>query len=547
MMTLRRAVLAPSLLLLLTLACGDAADSPRTGGTAVIAYAGTPRAANPLVAADVYSDAMNRWLLFLPLIQLDGALELEPRLAASWEVEGDSVVVFHLRDDVSWSDGRPTTAEDAAFTLRRALDPETGFPNRQHIAHWRRIEATDSFTLRVAFDPVRDPLHGFTLVPVLPAHALSDVEAGAMQQAAFNLSPVTNGPFLLDAASPTERWVFTANERFPAGLGGRPHLDRLVWRGIPESSAQEVELRAGEVDAVVGVRPEAYETLTGLDGLEGYERETLSYTMIAWNGRRPPLSDARVRTALGLGIDRQAIIDGLRGGRGTAASGPVPPGHWAYDPATQPLAHDTARARELLGEAGYADRDGDGTAESADGEPLRITLLVPAGSEFNRDLAQVVQSDLAGIGVDLRIQALDFGTLVGRITSAERDFDAVQLGLDADLRLDLRSLFHSASMDGPFQLTGLSDSRLDVVLDDLERETDREDARALWQEAQQILAREQPWSFLYYSSELIVARERLHGLEVDLRGVLHGAPGWWVEAGDEGAADDDAGVEEPGA
>lgn len=516
-------------LVLLASACGEGERAPRTGGTAVIAYSGGPQAANPLVGTDDYSDAMNRWLLFLPLVQLGPDLELEPRLAESWETEGDTAIVFRLRPDVSWSDGRPTTAGDAVFTLERALDPETAFPNRQHIAHWRGIEALDSFTVRVTFEPAREPLHGFTLMPLLPRHVLEEVPPAEMQRAPFNLAPVTNGPFRVQEARPGERWTFAADTSFPAGLGGRPRLDRLVWRVIPESGAQEVELRAGEVDAVVGVRPEAFETLTEREGLRGLERETLSYTMVAWNNRRPMLSDVRVRAALGLAMDREQVLEALRGGHGVLATGPVPPTHWAHNTALEPLRHDPEGARELLRQAGFADRDGDGTVESPAGEPLRISLLIPAGSDFNRDLAQVIQSDLEEVGVDLRIQTLEFGTLAGRITSPERDFDAVLLALDADVRLDLRSLFHSEAMEGPFQLSGLRDARLDSLLDALEAARERESARALWAEAQARIARAQPWSFLYYLTELIVVRDRLHGIDADLRGVLHSAPRWWVE------------------
>lgn len=526
MRLLQRTVLLASVVLLLG-GCGD--SQPRTGGTAVVAYSGGPRAANPLVGADVYSDAMNRWLLFLPLLQLGPELELQPRLAADWELEGDSAIVFRIRSGVTWSDGRPTRAEDVAFTLQRALDPETAYANRQHIAHWRSVEVLDSLRVRVTFEPAREPLHGFTLIPVLPRHILEDVPAAEMGSAPFNQAPVTNGPFRVGEARPGERWVFEADTTFPAELGGRPRLDRLVWRVIPESSAREVELRAGEVDAVVGVRPEAFETLTAQEELRGLERETLSYTTVAWNNRRAPLSDPRVRTALGLGIDREQVLQALRGGRGTLAAGPVPPSHWAYNPAVGPLPHDPERAEELLREAGFEDRDRDGTVESPAGRPLRITLLIPAGSDFNSDLAQVIQSDLAEIGADLRIQALEFGTLVARITGEERDFDAVLLALDADVRLDLRSLFHSASMEGPFQLAGHRDVHLDSVLDALETEWDRDTARSLWAEAQERLARDQPWSFLYYVTELVVARDRLHGIEADLRGILHSAPQWWVE------------------
>jgi peptide/nickel transport system substrate-binding protein len=247
------------------------------------------------------------------------------------------------------------------------------------------------------------------------------------------------------------------------------------------------------------------------------ERPTLSYVTVAWNGRRPPLDDGKVRRALTMAIDRDVIVEALRGGHGRVAAGPVPPWHWASS-GLGPLPHDPDAARSLLEEAGYGE-----------GSPLRLTLLFPAGSDFNRDLAQVLQWDLGRVGVLLELRELEFGTLVETITDPRRDFDAVLLALDADARLDLRSLYHTAALEGPFQVAGYSSTALDSVLDALESETDRRTSLPLWERAQELVADDQPWSFLYYLTDLVLVRTRLHGVEGDLRGVLHSAARWWVD------------------
>lgn len=511
-------------------ACGDdaAPDAP-VGGTAVVAFSGGPRTANPLLAADAYSQELTRALVFLPLVRLGPELELEPRLAESWEMEGDSVVVFRIRRDVRWSDGVPTTGHDVVFTFERALDPATGFPNVAQIAHWRGVEAVDSFTVRARLDPVSEPLLYLAQLPIVPRHVLDTVPPERLAGAAFNLRPVGNGPFRVVEARPNDRWVLVADTSFPESLGGRPRLDRLVWQVIPESAAQIAALQAGDVDVVVGVRPEAFERGSSRPELWGLERPTLSYVAIAWNGRREPLDDPRVRRALGLAIDRGAILGALRGGYGTLAAGPVPPGHRAHSSAVEPLPYDPDSARTLLDEAGLRDQNGDGVRDAPGGERFRPILLVPAESDYNRDLAQVVQADLAEIGVPLQIRPLEFATLVSTITAPDRAFDAALLALDADLRLDLRSFFHSGYMEGPYQVAGYRDVALDSVLDALETERDDERARELWETAQERLAEDQPWTFLYFVTDLILGRARLHGVDADLRGILHSAPEWSVE------------------
>lgn len=526
-----RALLATLLLTALS-ACDAPADRPPIGGTVVVAYAGAPRAANPLVVSDRYSSDMNRFLLFLPLLRFDRELALASGLARSWELEGDTAAVLELHQDVRWSDGRSTTAADVVFTFQRALDPETGYPNRGQLGHIRNVEAVDDYTVRLRFEPVREPLASLPLLPVMPRHVLDTVPAGALASSPFNLRPVTNGPFRVREARPGDRWVFQADSAFPAGLGGRPHIDRLVWRAIPEAGAVAVELRAGDVDVVAGVRSELFDQLGSTDRFRAIERPTLDYTTAAWNGRRPPLDDPRVRRAIGLAIDRRQILDGLRGGHGTVANGPVPAGHWANAASVTPLPHDVERARALLEESGFRDRDGDGIAENASGEELHFTLLLPAESDFNRDLAQVIQADLREAGIALDLRQLEFGTIVATITAADRDFDGVLLGLTADPRLDLRSLFHSESMEGPFQLAGYSDPTADSLLDALET-ADRERARELWTELQRVLAEDQPWTFLHGGTELILARARVHGIEPSLAGLLDSITEWWVEPREE--------------
>lgn len=495
------------------LAC-DRAEGPPVGGTVVVAYAGAPRAANPLIATDVYSDAMNRFLLFLPLLRFDSGLELTPGLARSWSMDGDTAAVLALHRSARWSDGEPTTADDVVFTLRRALEPETGYANRAQLEHVRGVEAVDPYTVRIRFDPVREPLAALATLPIVPEHALESVAGEELQSSSFNLRPVTNGPFRVAEARPGERWEFAADTAFPAELGGRPHVDRLVWRAIPESSAMAVELQAGEVDVAVGLRADAYDRLAGAEGYQGIERPTLEYTTVAWNGRRPPLDDPRVRRALALAVDRRQILDGLRGGHGTLANGPVPTAHWANARSVEPTPHDPERARSLLEESGWEDRT--------------LTLLLPSGSDFNRDLAQVLQANLREAGVRLELRPMEFASLVQTITSPERDFDGVLLGLNADPRLDLRSLFHSEAMDGPFQLAGYSSPRVDSLLDAIET-ADREEARELWADVQRVLAEDQPWMYLHGGSELIVARSRVNGIDAGLPGLLQSVTEWWVE------------------
>jgi peptide/nickel transport system substrate-binding protein len=501
---------------------------PQRGGTLVLAAASDLQQLNSLVNADAQTAEVIKHLLFLPLVRLGPDLQPVPALAHTWQWSGDSVVTFQLRRDVHWHDGRRTTAEDVAFTLARAKDTLSAYPGREAIAHIESVHITDSFAIRLRLAPRRDPLLGLTELAIMPRHQLDTVPAQRLRQAAFNKRPVGNGPFRFVAQRDHDRWIFQANRAFPVELGGPPYIERLVWRVIPENSAQVMELRTGAVDLIMAARAEQLPELDARPDLRAIMRPSQRYTMIAWNGARSPLDQPAVRRALALALDRSRMIALLRHGYAQVAVGPIPPTHWAFDPGVAPLPFDTTLARSLLAQAGYQDRDRDGRLESAAGNPLEIELKVAANNAFNRDVAELVRADLARIGVRLVTRAVDFATLIDDISSPQRNFDGAFLAFETDLQLNLNDAFHSAALGGPYQSASYSNPQLDRLLERAAAARTTESARPIWSQVQRILRDDQPWTFLWYAPELFVLQERVRGVQMDIRGALVNLPRWWI-------------------
>jgi peptide/nickel transport system substrate-binding protein len=510
------------------IAC-ERGDDPRRGGSMVIGAGSDLDHANPLVSVDAWTNEILRFALFTPLVRYGPDLDMEPWLAESWEMEGDTAVVFRIRRDVSWHDGVPTTAHDVLFTFERATDPATGFPNASYFSHWTGGAVIDSFTVRFSLVPHAEPLAGWPFTPIAPRHLLDAVPAEALRQAPFNRSPVGNGPFRFVSQRPNDRWVFEANPHFPAGLGGPPLLDRLIWRVIPDNTSQLTELRVGQVDLVLQPRPDQVRALARRGDVRVLEKPSRQYTFIAWNGTRPPLDEPAVRKALAMAIDRDRILVGLRSGLGSPGVGPILPFHWAYDPELEPVPFDPDGAVALLAEAGIRDRNGDGRLQRRDGGTFQIELVLPAGSDFSRDVAEAVRGDLARIGVRATTRQLEATVLFADVTSPERRFDAVLLGWSGDLRLDLTDTFHSAALGAPYQFASYANPEVDRLMDRAALEPDRDVARPLWRQAQRILRDEQPWTLLYYQTDAYLARDRLQGVEMDIRGALLTLPRWWVK------------------
>ncbi|HUP89028.1 MAG TPA: ABC transporter substrate-binding protein [Longimicrobiales bacterium] len=470
---------------------------------------------NSLVSGDAWSTEFINNVLFMPLLRLNPDLTYAPYLAESWRMIGDTVVVFRIRRDVFWHDGKKTTAHDVVFTFERIKDEETGFTNSEFFDNWESAQAADSFTVRFRIKPHVEPLIGWALTAVMPKHLLDSIPSARMRQAAFNRAPVGNGPFRFVSGRTNDRWIFEANKNFPRALGGRPRLDRVVWRPIPDNNAQLTELRTGGIDIGTAIRAEQAKALALEGGYRLLLRQSNRYHMISWSAKHAPLNDARVRRALSMGINRQQIITVLRGGFAQIAVSPIPPSHWAYDKKVTPLTYDPAGARRLLAQAGYPNG-------------FEIELLIAANNAFNRDLGEMVRSDLAKIGVTVKTRPLDFAAMIQTIGAKERNYDGAFLTFNTDLRLGFTDTFHSKNIDGPYQFASYANPQLDKLLDRANVVTNRAEATRIWSQVQKILRDDQPWTFLWWAPEILVARDRVQGVTVDVRGALRSLPLWWV-------------------
>jgi peptide/nickel transport system substrate-binding protein len=504
------------------------AQQPRAGGTVVIGGASDLQSLNSLVNTDVWTREFIDNALFLRLVTLNRDLSYAPQLARSWRLIGDTAAIFNIRRDVRWHDGQRTTAHDVAFTFERVKNEETASPHVELFGNWTRAQVIDSFTIRFSFKPHVEPIFAWSQLAIMPRHLLDSIPAARLRQAAFNKNPVGNGPFKFVSTRANDRWVFEANRAFPAALGGPPLLNRVIWRIIPENTAQIAEIRTGQVDMILGPRAENVQVLDAEPSMRAIIRPSNRYNMITWNAKRPQLSDARVRRALTMSMNRREMLAALRKGYGTIAISPIPPYHWAFDRNLAPLPFDTVAAKRLLTTAGWVDRNRDGVRENGAGVPLELELKVAANNQFNRDIGELVRAQLERVGVKVNVRPVDFAVLIQDITSAERKYDGAYLQMSTDLVLNFHDAFHSSTLDNPFHATAYANSEVDRILDRVMVTKDRKAATALWHRFQRIMRDDQPMTMTWWSPDLIVVRERLQGVQMDVRGAFSTLPRWHV-------------------
>ncbi len=558
---LRPALRTLPVLLALAAACGGDRKAPtkegaaapevpeaqRFGGTAVIGAYGDLQSMNALTSSDNNSANVQREVLFMPLVQYDENINAVPWLAEKVDtarVAGDSLeITFHVRKDVKWHDGKPTTARDVLFTYQRAVDPQTAFPNASAFDLYSKTpKLIDDYTISFRLRPHSDFLDIWYQTAIMPEHVLGKVPPAELLKHPFGTqSPLGNGPFKFVRRLSGQEWVFEANPDFPQALGGRPYLDRLVWRYIPEQTTLLTELITGGVDVYLSPLPAQAQRIESDPSARIIEAPFRQWVYLAWNTRLPMFSDARTRRALTMAIDRNGIVDALLYGRAEVGRSSVTPSHWSWDPKdpqTQ-LPYDTTAAKRLLAEAGWQDRNRDGVLEDAQGRPFRFTIKTNQGNELRKDIAEIVQAQLQPLGIQAQVSQVEWNTLIEQLQGArnaqgvrERDFEATINGWVDFFRKDDRDILHSSNLNDPFQYVGYSHPRIDQLIDTLAVMVDREAARPLWREYQRLLVQESPYTVIYYPRRITGVHRRLQGVEMDTRSELITLRKWWMAPSD---------------
>jgi peptide/nickel transport system substrate-binding protein len=504
-------------------------DRERPGGTVIVGVRSDFSGMNPITNSSLVTDHIMKFGLFTPLLQYDGDLNPTPHLAESWELHGDTAVTFTLRDDVRWHDGQPVTVEDVKFTFDMAKDPEAAsLLASAYLAPVESAEVVDARRIRFRFAyPHAQALEDFWWPPV-PRHLLEGVSATDMANAPFNRNPVGSGPYRFREWRANDRLVLERNEDYPDGLGGPPEADRVVFRIIPEPATMLTELLTGGIHIQMNLEPDQVERVEQTAGTEVHSAPGTTLFYLGWNNQRAPFTDARVRRALTLAIDRQEIIDALLRGHGQPATSTVPPWH-PFSPGIDPLPYDPDRARELLDEAGY--RAGpDGTRRGPEGRPLRFRIIT-SERPLNRAIVEVVQDQLRRVGVAAQVEVMEFQTMLAQHRG--REFDAVLSNWVLDnfqMASAPRSLFHSdeADIDGSANRSGVRNPRLDRLIDEGAVTTDDGRAREIWREVTEVLQEEQPFTFMFWLDDLAAARDAVAGFETDERSEFVSMREWSV-------------------
>jgi peptide/nickel transport system substrate-binding protein len=496
-------------------------ESSEARRTAVVYASGADlQSINPLVAVHPLAKAVQKHVLFITLASYDSDMLPVPRLA-DWEWNAARTsLTLRLRSDVRWHDGMATRSSDVAWTLAMAREPRTAYPRARDLAQIVAVDPVDSLTVRVRFQrpqPVFPDV--LTDLAILPAHLLSGIEPDEIRTAAFNLTPVGNGPFEFVEYRPNQRWVFRRFEGFPEDLG-RPVFEHFAVVVVDEPATKLAALTSGELD-FAGISPAHAAFVREDPRLRTIDYPVRFVNALIWNLRRAPFDDTAVRRALTMAIDRQLIIDAYLYGYGVVAHGPVSPQHPWYQPADS-LPFDREAAMSLLEQSGW--HVGSDGVRRRDSQRLQFELLTVGSGDA--PLEQMIQAQLREVGVEVRIRQLELASFLATAQAAERDFDALVTMIPGDLSLSYVAAMFTGIDPGPLAYSGYSNANFDAAMRDVREAETEHSLESAWREAQRILARDVPTTWLYHARGLQGANRRIRDVTIDLRGELATIADW---------------------
>jgi len=510
----------------------QASIEPARGDRLVSASIGDASNLIPMIASDASSHAI-AGQMYLSLLKYDKDLNLTGQLAESWQVAKDNLSIrFKLRQGLKWTDGKPLTSADCAFTLKLLLDEHTQSAYKSDYVKVIRVETADALSFTVYYDePYSPALSSWTGLAILPEHVFKGVDI--MNTELSRKPAATIGPYILGEWQAQQSILLSANKDY---FDGPVWISERMTRIIPDSATQFLELSAGNLDSM-GLTPTQYSRLFEQKeqlkrNYERYKYLDFGYTYLGFNLKRAPFDDARVRRAIAYAIDRQEIVDGVLLGLGEAIATPYKPGTYWVNKNIKVRPFDAGKARALLAEAGWTDSNADGVMDK-DGKPLSFTILTNNGNKQRADTATIIQQRLKDVGIQVKVRLVEWSAFIENFIN-KRDFDAVILGWSLSPEPDQFSIWHSSQTGArQFNFLGYNNPKVDAALVAATRIFDRAERKAFYDEVQRQIHEDVPVVFLYAPYSLPVFHKRIHGIEAAPAGIGWNSEHWYVPAAEQ--------------
>ncbi len=464
------------LAMILLAACSKTA-TPKSSGKPKVLTVGYGAEPGNMLPYGSGGEASVRANMFDSLVRRDRDLKLAPSLATSWETSQDGKTwTFHLRKNVKFHNGEPFNAQAVKWTFDTQTMGKTSVVKTQ-FTDVTEVKVVDDYTVQFVTKNQFPLLLNYLSSSFFAMPPKYYQEVGG--DPGFDKKPIGTGPFKFVEWVKNERIVMEAN---PDYFLGRPKLDKVIFRPIPETATRLAELLSGGVDVIMQVPPEHVGTIKNSPNARVEMRNSVRVVFIGLRTDQKPFDDVRVRRAVNLAINKDELMKSVLAGQGYLTPGPLSPLVWGYDSSIKGYGYDVQQAKQLLADAGYPDG-------------FSVTLETPVGRYLkDKEVSEWVAGELAKIGIKVTVKTFEWGQYLEKYRNHKYDTMYV-LGwggtaYDADFVFS--NLFESSNFRSYYKV-----AEVDKKIAEARNLVDANKRLALYKELQEKIVSDAPWIFLY--------------------------------------------------
>jgi len=439
--------------------------------------------------------------------------------------EHNPVIDFDLRRGVRFHDGHEFDSGDVLFTYRSIMDIKTASPRRSDYQPVKSQEALGPHKIRFTYKRLFSPAINSWFMGVLPEHLLnagalkqealsqnSDPEDFTIRDSQFNRNPIGTGPFKFADWKSDELIRLKRNDDY---WEGPPEYREYIMRIIPDALTQEMEFYAGAVDNY-SVQPHQVARFRKEEKYQSFSSLGYFFAYIGYNMRNPLFKSTEVRKALGMAIDVEQIIEYVLYGEGERVTGPYAKMTDWYDQQVKPLPYDPAGALAILNGLGWH-KNAEGFLEK-DGQLFEFNLITNAGNPIRKNILTIAQNGWLELGIKCNTQIFEWAVFLKDFVNTH-NFDAVVLGWSMGIDPDLYQIWHS-SQTGKRQLNfvGYENEEADRLIVRIRQEYDKKEQIKMTHQLHQMIARDQPYTFLYVKKATQLLDKKIVIVEPDADG-----------------------------
>lgn len=476
-----------------------------------LSISSSPSRLNPLLATDSASSEVADWV-FNSLVTYDKDGKVICRLAKSYHFKDSKTLIFKLKKDIKWSDGKNFSADDVIFTYNLITSPKIYTPYKDTFRYVSTVKKIDDFTIEVKYKkPYYKALHTW-MTSIVPKHLLQNKED--IMTNSFNQKPVGTGAYTIDGFEISKDIKLHANKNY---FLHKPNIDQITYHFIPDPATSFLMLKTKKLD-IGSLSPLQIQRQIDDDFKNHYniyEQPSKSYTYLGFNLKDEKFKNPKVREAINLAINKQELVDILFFGHGQVCNGPFMPKSFAYNDKMNFPRQNIKKAKQLLKEAGYDEKN-----------PLSFTITTNSNNSTRVYATQILQHQLALINVKVTIRAMEWQAFLNTVVLPKK-FEAVVLGWSLSLMPDPYSIWHSEGIKkGGFNFVNYKNPKVDALIESSQESVNQKVLEKQFQEIFSLIVQDNPYIFLYIPNSITAVNKDIKNVTPSLLGVMHNVIDW---------------------